>query len=97
MTTFDISPKFTFLFGEKGAKRRSKLVKSCPFPYKLRYKCYFGSKGQMRCGEDAKVTYFYISSKFLLSWQYRGGRISKWVKIMILTQFNNADPDFCTP
>ena len=80
MTIFDISPKFTLFWGYKGAKPGSRWIKTCPSPYKLRYKCYFWSIFHKRGGLDAQVTTFDISPKSDSFWGiWRQSRGATWV------------------
>ena len=46
--------------------------KTCSYPYKTRYKCYFYGIGHTKGEGEVKVTHFEISSKFTLVWETKG-------------------------
>ena len=58
-----------------GVKTGSKWVKTCPSPYKTRYKCHLQGISHVRGGEDVKVTRFDISPKFTLFWGHKGAKL----------------------
>ena len=72
MTWFDISSKFTFIWGvqwvKDGGQNGSKRPKTGLSPDKSKSRCYFWVAGHMRGWGDVKVTLFDITPKFTLIW-----------------------------